>query len=250
MPSKTTSSTSAKKRTAASKKNSASSRPSQTTQQSPALIAFYPVVVLALVMWVLYRTLLQSFPVWFDETIGKAVFFGFPVWLYIVLSRSRSIVDSFAVSKLYPGLFLGLAAGGMFGFTTSILVVLQTGAQLMPVSLFSSELFWREFVLALFTGFWETLLFFSFIMTVIMQKYPGWSVVYQALLTATIFLIFHIPNMITQVGEGNLMLLMPYLMVMFLFALGQAFLFYARRNAYALVLSHAIWGMVLLTHSW
>ncbi|MEX0895872.1 MAG: CPBP family glutamic-type intramembrane protease [Patescibacteria group bacterium] len=249
MPSKTTSRTSASKRkTAAS--TSKASRPTKKTQQSPALIAFYPIVVLALVMWVLYRSLLQSFPVWFDESIGKAIFFGFPVWLYIVMSRSKSIVDTFSARKLYPGLFLGLAAGGMFGFATSILVLLQTGAQVLPVALFSSEVFWGEFILAILTGFWETLLFFSFIMTVIMEKYPKWSVVSQAALTASIFLIFHIPNMLTQVGAGDVLLFIPYLMVMFLFGLGQAFLFYARRNAYALVLSHAIWGMVLLTHTW
>jgi len=217
--------------------------------KSPALIAFYPVVFLALVLWIFYRTLLQSFPVWFDETIGKAIFFGFPVWLYVVMSRSKDIVDSFAVKKLISGLYLGLAAGGMFGFTTSILLLLQRGGELASAALFSSPAFWGEFFLAIMTGFWETLLFYAFIMTVIMQKYPRWSVVSQALLTAGLFLVFHVPNSLIQIAGGEIALLIPYLLVLFLFALGQAFLFYARRNGYALVLSHAIWGMVLLTHS-
>ena len=110
-----------------------------------------------------------------------------------------------------------------------------------------SEKFWQEFILALFTAFWETLLFYSFIMTVIQEKYPKWSLLKQALLTAGIFLLFYIPNTFMRFDP---MVAVGQLLLLFLFALGQAFLFHSKHNAYALVLSHAIWGMVLLTHSW
>ena len=88
--------------------------------RSQALIAFYPILVLTLILWVLYRTLFD-FPVWFDEIFGKALFFGFPVWLFITISGSDSIQDSFAPYRLQTGLLLGLAVGGIFGFTTSLL---------------------------------------------------------------------------------------------------------------------------------
>ena len=113
--------------------------------------------------------------------------------------------------------------------------------------LFSSQIFWQEFSLAIFTAFWETVLFFSFVMTVIQQKYPKLSVLKQAMLTAGIFVIFHIPQLFIQF---NPMIAISQIFLLFLFALGQAYLFEARHNGYALVLSHAIWGMVLLTHSW
>lgn len=214
--------------------------------KSYALIVFYPILVLTLVLWVLYRTLF-NFPVWFDEVFGKALFFGFPVWLYITVSGFKIITDSFAPIKLHSGLLLGIAAGGIFGFTTSILSLFQTGAPVESVWLFSSEQFWQEFTLALFTAFWETLLFYSFVMTVIQEKYPRWPLLNQALLTAGIFVLFHVVNSFIRLDP---VAAVGQLVLLFLFALGQAFLFHSRRNGYALVLSHAIWGMVLLTHTW
>ncbi len=188
-----------------------------------------------------------QFPVWFDETVGKAVFFGLPVWVYIALSGSKSIADTFSPYKLKSGLLLGLAFGGIFGFVASLIAILQRGGAVEPVWLFSSDLFWGEFLLAMMTAFWETLLFFSFAMTVIQEKFNKWNITQQALLAAAIFLIFHLPNIFIRF---ELSALVPQLALMFLFGLGQAYLFVSRRNAYALILSHTIWGMVLLTHFW
>lgn len=229
-----------------SKKNQPAKSSRKSTPKSHALIVFYPILVLTLLLWMIYRTVFH-FPVWFDEIFGKALFFGFPVWLYITVSGFKVIADSFAPYKLQRGLLLGIAAGGIFGFTASLITLAQTGGEINQVWLLSSNRFWQEFALALFTAFWETLLFFSFVMTVIQEKYPRWSAVKQVLLTAGIFIIFYVPNIfmrfdpVTAVGQ---------LVILFLFAVGQGYLFYSKHNAYALVLSHAIWGMVLLTHSW
>lgn len=225
------------------------SKRKQTTSsstKSQALIAFYPILVLTFILWVLYRTLF-NFPVWFDEIFGKALFFGFPVWLYITISGSDSIQDSFAAYRLQSGLLLGIAVGGIFGFTTSLLSLFQQGRVVEQAWLFSSEIFWQEFSLAMFTAFWETVLFYSFVMTVIQQKYPKWTVLKQSLLTAGIFVLFHIPQLFMKFDP---MVAVAQLFLLLLFAIGQAYLFEARHNGYALVLSHAIWGMVLLTHNW
>lgn len=211
-----------------------------------AHIVFYPLLFLTLLLWVLYRTLF-TFPVWFDEIIGKALFFGLPVWLYITVAGSRKIVETFSLRKLQTGILLGLAVGGIFGFATSLLSLIGRGSEVAPAALFDSQLFWGEFILAMFTAFWETLLFYSFALTVIQEKYPHWSEWSQAVLAASIFLVFHIPNIFLRFnGSASIV----QLILLFLFALGQAFLFIGRRNTYALILSHAIWGMVLLIHTW
>lgn len=220
--------------------------PKNVTPRAHALIVFYPILVLTFILWMLYRTLF-NFPVWFDEIFGKALFFGFPVWLYITVSGFKVISDSFAPYKIQAGLLLGIAAGGIFGFTTSVLSLTQTGGMIEPVWLLSSEKFWQEFALALFTAFWETVLFYSFVMTVIQEKYPKWSLLKQALLTALIFILFYLPNTFLRFDP---LTALGQLVLLFLFAVGQAFLFHSKHNGYALVLSHAIWGMVLLTHSW
>ncbi len=187
-----------------------------------------------------------NFPVWFDEIIGKAIFFGLPVWLYITLTGSDSVIKSFSPEKLKSGLLLGVAVGGIFGFVFSILSIIQNGSVVEAVSLFDSNIFWYEFILALFTAFWETLLFFSFVMTSIQEKFKNWSMLSQVVLVALIFLVFHIPNIILRYDIASVL---PQIFILFLFAIGQGFLFYSRKNSFALILSHAIWGMVLLVHS-
>lgn len=213
--------------------------------QNKATIVFFPLVILTLVMWFLYRGLFE-FPVWFDETIGKALFFGLPVWLYLGVADNVAILDTFSFRKLKTGLLLGITVGGVFGFVFSLLSILQSGGVVQAVNLFDSSLFWYEFALAIFTAFWETLLFYSFIMTVIREKFADWSMLNHVLLTALIFLVFHMPNTLLRYDAS---LIVPQLFTLLLFAIGQGFLFYSRKNAYALVLSHAIWGMVLLVHA-
>ncbi len=205
--------------------------------------AFIPLVVLALIIWFAYRFLFH-FPIWFDETIGKALFFGFPVWLYVQISGSESMTNTFSLNKFHSGLLSGIAVGGLFGFAAALLGLAESGG-VQAAQVFASDRFWWEFMLALFTGFWETIFFFSWLMVVIQEKWPHWSLAKQVLAVAGLFLVFHMPNTFLRFSgtavAGQLVLL-------FAFAVGQALFFANRRNGYALTLSHAIWGMVLLVH--
>ena len=213
--------------------------------QNKATVVFFPLVILTLVLWFLYRGLF-NFPVWFDETIGKAIFFGLPVWLYLSISEGKEVLNTFSPNKLKTGLLLGITVGGVFGFVFSLLSIVKSGGTVHAVDLYSSNRFWYEFALAIFTAFWETLLFYSFFMTILREKFANWSIMNHVLLTAVIFLVFHIPNTLLRYESS---LVLPQLFTLLLFAIGQGFLFYSRKNAYALVLSHAIWGMVLLVHT-
>lgn len=230
-----------------STKRQKTTKPSQKKPKHKEIhVGFFPFLTLVLISWVIYRSLFE-FPVWFDETVGKAVFFGLPVWLYVTMSGSKSIPDSFAGYKLKNGLLLGILAGGVFGFATSIFALITRGGVVEASWLFTSEAFWKEFILAIMTSFWETLIFFSLVQTVIQEKFLKWSVGQQVILVALIFTAFHLPNIILRYEPYQVM---GQIFLMTLFALGQGYLFASRRNAYALVLSQAIWGMVLLVHFW
>lgn len=204
--------------------------------------AFIPLIIITCLIWYVYRAVF-TFPVWFDETIGKALFFGLPVWLFVTLSGNKRIPETFALNKLWPGLLMGVAVGGLFGFATSIILVLQSRGLVIPVSLFESPLFWGEFLLALFTGFWETLFFYSWIMLVWQEKYSRQSLATQVLAVAAIFLVFHLPNLFLRFETTAAIKLA---ILLFLFAIGQALIFSRWRNGYTLTMSQAIWGMVLL----
>ena len=207
-------------------------------------LAFWPLLAFSLVLWVIYRSIF-TFPVWFDETLGKAIFFGLPVWSYVAIGGVKSISRTFDFTKIKRGLSLGIAVGGTFGFVATLLALLQKGGGVQSLEIYASDRFWGEFLMALLTGFWETLFFFSFVMTVIQEKYRKWPVVHQVLLVAVIFLVFHIPNSIMRFSGVEIMY---QVFLMLLFGIGQGYLFASEKNAYALVLSQAIWGMVLLVH--
>lgn len=209
-----------------------------------ATLLFWPIVALTLILWVLYRTL-YDFPVWFDETLGKAIFFGLPVWFFVTMTKTNEVVDAFKESKLKQGLLQGVAFGGIFGFIATLASLARSGSDVQAALLFSSNVFWWEFFLALMTGFWETLFFFAFVMTLIQQTKQHWSLVNQVLLTSLVFIIFHIPNLLLLFSGPYAI---GYILLVWAFSVGQAFIYARHQNAYTLIVSHAIWGMVLLVH--
>lgn len=228
-----------------SKKTAASKKRPKLTQHVSVHVVFVPILTLTFILWMLYRSLF-AFPVWFDETIGKALFFGLPVWVYVTVTQFQDVVEAFAPYKLKNGLIMGVLMGGVFGFATSVLFLLDRGGAVMPVALYSSPLFWIEFFLSMCTAFWETLLFFALVQSVIMYQWKALPLWQQLVWVAGIFTLFHLANTLIRYP---LELVLPQLSILFAFALGQALLFAKERNAYTLILSHSIWGMVLLTHT-
>ncbi|MCA9373298.1 hypothetical protein KC921_04355 [Candidatus Woesebacteria bacterium] len=207
-------------------------------------ILFFPILVVVAALWYAYRWLF-AFPTWFDETLGKAVFFGLPVWIYIVVSKQKKLLDPLRLSQLQKGMLLGLALGGVYGFVTSTMSLLQSGGVVESAQLFQSSQFWYEFMLAIFTGFWETLFFYCFVAGVVLEKFKKSPLIWQMLLIVGIFLVFHLPNTILRFDPNQVF---SQIFILSLFALGQALVYYRWRNAYALTLSHALWGLVLLFH--
>ena len=233
------------KKTKTTKKQRKTDTNSVVTQVNHAL--FWPVVILVLALWLAYRQL-TAFPVWFDETIGKALFFGLPVWFYVINSGFRSVSNLFHPKKLWSGLLAGLAIGGIFGFAVVLIRLLQGGVVVDPAPIFLAENFNYEMLMGLFTSFWETLFFFGFIAGVIVEKYAKLSLVWQAVLVALIFTLFHIPNTLLRFhGSQDVM---SMIFILSLFALGQFLVYYRRQNGYTLVLSQLIWGMALLVYGW
>ncbi len=206
--------------------------------------AFAPMVVLIFILWILYRALF-SFPVWFDETVGKAIFFGLPVWLYISMTGFRRIIDSLSFRKIKKGLWRGLAFGGLYGVVVIFIRLWEVGWSFHSAPVFMAPGFWWEFLLALFTAFWETIFFFSFVGLVIKDRWPHYSIAKQVLLITMIFILFHIPNIFLNFPPEQVF---SVLMLLTLFAFGQSLLFIKQENAYTLIISHTLWGMLLLIY--
>ncbi len=216
------------------------------TKKNDLNLTIWPFLALIAACFYLYRFWF-SFPVWFEESVVKALFFGLPVWFYVVANKFEDVNESFSWSRMKPGLLLGIALGGIFGFVTSILALVTRGSVVAAAPLFASDRFWYEFFLAILTGFWETLFFYSFVGSVILAFYKKLGLTAQILMISAVFLIFHLPNIFLRFAgfQSITMVLM-----LALFGLGQSLLFYRWRNGYTLILTQAIWGMVLLVHGW
>lgn len=208
-------------------------------------ILFIPLICVVAVAWILYRVFFD-FPIWVDETLGKAFFFGFPVWFYMVVTRFRAIPEALSYQRMKPGVLLGLAIGGIYGFTTSIVSFLQSDLGIQASVLFGAPGFWNEFFLGILTGFWESLFFFVFVGSVIFDKYKHRAFVLQLILIVLIFVLFHIPNTLLLFDQS---MVPGQVIVLSFFALGQALVYYRWRNIYTLILSHAIWGLTLLFYT-
>ena len=204
---------------------------------------FLPLLSVTFIIWLLYR-ILFVFPVWFDESIGKFIFFGLPVWLYVIVAQTRVIFNSMSAKKLIPGLYLGLAFGGLYGFIGTVAFVADH-QQFSNALLFLTPEFWWEFLLALLTGFWESLFFFGWVLAIAEKRFPSWDMTKMLAFTALVFILFHIPNTILRFPVS---LIIPQIILLGFFSVGQALLFIRYRNIYTLAISHAIWGMVLLIY--
>ncbi|HQM15611.1 MAG TPA: CPBP family glutamic-type intramembrane protease [Candidatus Woesebacteria bacterium] len=207
-------------------------------------LVFLALVVLSFLFWVLYRFIF-NFPVFFDELFGKAIFFGIPILIYASATKKHDIAEAMSPSKLFPGLLRGLAFGGLLGFFSLILLSLRSSIALLSIPVFMTDWFWSEFLLALMTAFFESIFFFGFIQTTLATFWGKSELVKTVLTTASIFLIFHLPNIAMRFAGIQAIAMVGLL---FCFGLGQALLFVKEKNIYPLIITHAIWGMILLIH--
>jgi hypothetical protein len=187
----------------------------------------------------MYRQL-ALFPEWFDEIIAKGIVFGIPSILYARNAVRGSEKLGVLSSRFWPGLYMGLLVGGIYGFIGAGRSLFG-GTQIEPAMLFSSGAFWFQFFLAMMTAWWESVFFFGFMMNALQDEYK-------------------LPEMVSVVGAVLVFLIFScstsYYDCWFQFAhncstpitrnlAGQAILFHEQK-VYAITLSHALWGMVLM----
>jgi hypothetical protein len=184
------------------------------------------------------------FPEWFDEIFVKAVVFGGPAFLYARHRMGGQERLGLGSKNFWCGMYLGLLVGGVYGFIGASRTLVQ-GVHIEPIMLFSSSAFWWQFFLAIMTSWWESLFFFGYIMNAVQEEYrlPEYASVVAA---AVVFVAFHAPLRLVLMGWNGVTA--AQLAILGLFAVGQAILFLRSRSIFAITLSQALWGMVLLVY--
>lgn len=209
--------------------------------------SFIKTVSVLFILWMVYRTFFHLSP-WIDEVLVKGVVFGLPVWFYCKSSLARAKRIGLDASLFLPGMLLGLAFGGLFGFTV-ILANVAKGMHLQSVNIFLSTPFLSTMFLSLFTSWWESLFFFGYVQNMLGEKFSSlgkFGTPLVILLTTVVYVLFHSPLRIVTLGFGASTF--GILFMLFLFSAGQAIVYNRTKNMYALVLSYLLWGMVLLVY--
>jgi hypothetical protein len=195
-----------------------------------------------LFVWIGYRSFLPGLPVWFDEGVAKALIFGVPVVWFA--SQSRFIANELGLNQedLFPGLFLGIAVGGLYGFA-GLFIQVAAGQEVIAGSLFASSGFWWMAFLGMLTAWWESLFFFGLPIQYVRSIAPWFSESLLGVGVILLFLVFHAPLRLIITGWQPGFLIQMGLLA--LFALGQYLFYLKTKNMYALVLSHLLWGLVI-----
>jgi hypothetical protein len=140
---------------------------------------------------------------------------------------------------LFPEWFDEIIAKGIvFGISFG-------GVHVEPALLFSSSAFWFQFFLAMMTAWWESVFFFGFIMHALQDEYK-FSEIVSVIGVVLVFIIFHAPLRIMLAGFSPATV--AQLMLLAIFAAGQSILFLRTKSVYAVTISHALWGMVLMVY--
>lgn len=198
--------------------------------------------VFVLLTWGLYR-LLFRFPVWFEESVLKALVFGMPVlWLALRRDGWKFTHLGFTGERLFSSVYLGLGLGVFLGFLGQIGNIIRHGGIELSSFGLTSESLGGFLLLALVTAFWEELLFVGYILqrleAVIADEWLRSSLV------AGLFAFLHVPSLLfvqkVTFAQG-----VVYLVLLFTVGLGNSILMLRTRNLAAPILTHALWGVTV-----
>jgi hypothetical protein len=203
-------------------------------------------IALALVfgVWVFYR-LITHFPTWFDEIIAKALVFGVPAMVYTCGVKNGHDRMGFNNKLFWKGMFSGLMIGGLYEFIGVFSYMLR-GTNFQREYLFAQPLFLGAFFLAMFTAWWESLFFFGYVLNRSLDFFHK-SEIPAVAMSSVVFVAFHAP--LRLMINGVTPQFWSSLIVLLLFAIGQAILFLRTKSIFSIVLSQALWGMVLLIYT-
>lgn len=199
------------------------------------------VYAVVFVVWAMYR-LLFRLPVVIEEVVLKGIVFGGPV-LWLVLKQNGWTLRKLGMhtEKLFESVYLGLSLGMVLGLVGQIANVLRYGQLSLSGFGVTSESIGSFLLLGLVTAFWESLLFYGFILQALRKVTDELSAV---LVTAVLFVLIHIPALIL-VQQLTIAGVLLSSIVLLALAWGNGVLYLRMQNLAAPILAHALWGVTV-----
>lgn len=196
-----------------------------------------------LLTWSLYRYFLKL-PEWVDEFIAKPLVFIVPVLWYVYKKEHRTIESIGLTTKnFFMSLYVGLGFGFLFALEGIAANAIKYGKiQINPIAAFEQYGMIILLVLSVATALSEEVLNRGFLFGRILEKTK--SLPYAALLSTVLFVLLHVPILVTTLHLQGTMLILFFL-TDFILGMANSVLYYNTKSLLAPILVHIFWNMTV-----
>lgn len=196
-----------------------------------------------LLAWSLYRYFLKL-PEWIDEFVAKPLVFVAPVLWFVQKVEKRSLSSlGLTMKNLFTNIYIGLGFGLLFALEGVAANAIKYGKlDIRPIAALEENGLILLVVLSLATAFSEELLNRGFLFSRILEKTR--SLPYAALLSTVLFVLLHVPILVTMLKLQGMTLVL-FFVTDFVLGLANALLYYNTKSLVTPILVHLFWNMTV-----
>lgn len=196
-----------------------------------------------LLTWSLYRYFFKL-PEAFDEFVAKPLVFVVPVLWYVLKKEKRTVATLGLTTKnLFTSLYVGLGFGFVFALEGIAANAIKYGKiQINPIAAFEQYGLVTLLVLSIATAASEEILNRGFLFGRIMEKTK--SLPYAAILSTVLFVLLHVPILVTSLHLQGTMLVL-FFVTDFILGMANSLLYYNTKSLLAPILVHVFWNMTV-----
>ena len=196
-----------------------------------------------LLIWSLYRYFFKL-PETVDEFVVKPLVFVLPVLWYVLKKEKRDLTTLGLTTKnLFTSLYVGLGFGFVFALEGIAANAIKYGKiQINPIAAFEQYGLLTLLILSVATAFSEELLNRGFLFGRILEKTK--SLPYASLLSTVLFVLLHVPILVTSLKLQGTMLVLFFL-TDFILGMANSLLYYNTKSLLAPILVHVFWNMTV-----
>ncbi len=211
--------------------------------QPTSLDPIYQLWAWVLLAWSLYRYFIK-FPEWADELIFKPLVFAAPVFWYVTKKEKRLLESVGLTGKnFFTSIYIGIGFGFVFALEGLATNAIKYGKiQINPIASFEQYGLFLLLFLSIATAFSEELLSRGFLFSRIYEKTK--SLPYASFLSTILFVLLHIPILVTSLKLHGTVLIL-YFLTDIILGLANSLLFFNTGSLVAPILVHVFWNLTV-----
>lgn len=208
-----------------------------------SLEPIYQVWGWTLLVWSLYRYFFKL-PETVDEFIAKPLVFLGPLLWYVFKKEKRNFESLGITAKnFFMNLYVGIGFGFVFALEGIAANAIKYGKiQINPIAAFEQYGMVMLLVLSVATAVSEEILNRGFLFGRIMEKTK--NLPKAALLSTVLFVLLHVPILVTSLHLQGTMLILFFL-TDFILGMANSLLYYNTKSLLAPILVHVFWNMTV-----